>query len=94
MWVVLAYEVKMYMNMRATFGDLATLLILSGFIQRAIAESAVLHARILCDLFSSEGKRYPDDIRFSDLFEDWETGERYTNLKSQVARDEISVQRL
>jgi hypothetical protein len=88
MWGTLAYEVKMYFNMRATFGNQATLLLLSSFIRNAIAESAVLHARILCDLFSSEkkSKKYPDDIGFSDLFDDWETaGERYSNLKSHIA---------
>jgi hypothetical protein len=87
MWGALAYEVKMYFNMRATFGNPATLLILSSFIRNAIAESTVLHARILCDLFSSESKRYADDIGFPDLFDDWETvGERYMNLKSQIAQ--------
>jgi hypothetical protein len=64
----------------------ATLLLSSTFIGNAIAESAVLHARILCDLFSSEDKSHPDDVGFSDLFDDWETDERYTNLKSQVAQ--------
>ena len=63
----------------------ATSLLKSTFIGNAIAESAVLHARILCDLFSSEDKSYPDDIGFSDLFEDWENGERYGNLKSLIA---------
>lgn len=63
----------------------ATSLLSSTFIGNAIAESAVLHARILCDLFSSEDKSYPDDIGFSDLFEDWETGARYRNLKSHIA---------
>jgi hypothetical protein len=73
MWGALAYEIKMYFAMRATHGNPSTPLLLSSFIGNAIAESAILHARILCDLFSSEkkSKKYPDDIGFSDLFDDW-----------------------
>jgi len=82
MWVALEYEVKMYFNMRVTFNNPAlhsggkvvgrtgeTSLLLSSCIRRAIAESAVLHARILCDLFSSErkSKRYEDDWVFGPI---------------------------
>jgi hypothetical protein len=91
MWGALAYEIKMYFAMRATHGNPSTSLLLSGFIGNAIAESAILHARILCDLFSSESKRWEDDIGFSDLFDDWETaGERYSNLKGHIAEMEIA----
>ena len=91
MWGALAYEIKMYFAMRATHGSLSTSLLLSGFIGNAIGESAILHARILCDLFSSESKRWEDDIGFSDLFDDWETaGERYSNRKGHIAEMEIT----
>jgi hypothetical protein len=83
----------MYFNMRATFDSPAALLLLSSFIRNAIAESTVLHARILCDLFSSKSKskNHADGIGFSDLFDDWETGERYRKSQEQDRRDEISV---
>ena len=84
----LAYEVKMYFAMRATFGDNATAK-QHTWIRNAIAESAVLHARILCDLFCSEAKKasklYKDDIGFSDLLDNWDTDERYKNLKRHIA---------
>ena len=85
-WLVLAYEIRMFRYMRIAFNFPATLIVFGGPVRNAIAESAVLHARILCDLFSSESKRHEDDIGFSDLFDDWETaGERYRNLKSHIA---------
>ncbi len=85
-WVVLTYEVDMYFNMLATSRNAATFFLLNGSIRNAIAESTVLHARILCDLFSSEGKSHDNDIGFSDLFGDWEVGETYVNLKNQIAK--------
>jgi hypothetical protein len=89
MWGALAYEVKMYFAMRVTDANQATSLLLSGFIRNAIAESTVLHARILCDLFSCETKKtsklYQDDVGFSDLLNNWETDEKYKNLKSLIA---------
>jgi hypothetical protein len=93
MWGALAYEVKMYFAMRATFGDYATVK-KNTWIRNAIAESAVLHARILCDLFSSETKKtsklYKDDIGFSDLLDHWETDEKYKNLKSHIAEMKLA----
>ena len=87
MWGAFAYEVKMYTAMLVTYNSPATLPLFSVYFRNAIAESAVLHARILCDLFSSEGKSngHKDDIGFSDLFDDWETDKRYGNLKSHIA---------
>lgn len=82
-WAVLEYEVAMYLEMRRLSADPATLL-LSDPIRNALAESHVLHARILCDLFSKEKREKDDDIDFQDLFDSWDTSPRYKSLKALI----------
>lgn len=85
-WLVLAYEVQMFRYMRIAYNSPETLIVFGKPMRNAMVESTILHARILCDLFSSESKRHEDDIGFSDLFDDWKTtGERYVNLKRYIA---------
>jgi hypothetical protein len=47
---------------------------LSPVLRNAVEESAVLHTRILCEIFLSPG-REPDDIHLSQLFSDWHSSE-------------------
>lgn len=86
-WDVIGYEVQMYFGMRAILASPA--LFAGQLIKNAIVESAVLHMRILCEVFTStcpgeNPKR--DDIQFGHLFADWRTNpSRYTALQSLSA---------
>ncbi|MBV9265837.1 MAG: hypothetical protein JO061_06685 [Acidobacteriaceae bacterium] len=83
LWQVVAYEVRMF---RATHQELLK----PGFTeqpkvcQNAIEESAVLHTRILCEVFLTRGSQ-PDDITLENLFPDWRSNSKYAKLKGLIA---------
>ena len=79
-WDVIAYEVRMF---HATYGVILNsnkIKNLSNVIANAIEESAVLHTRILCDVFLNKGMD-PDDIQLSTLFPIWYTNTKYQRIK-------------
>src|SRR5262245_44514048 len=84
-WEVIGYEVKMF---NATYGRLLNS---PGFarlpyvLKNAIEESAVLHTRILCDVFLCRTNKR-DDIQLSKLFVGWPTDTRYYALKALITK--------
>jgi hypothetical protein len=83
-WEVIAYEVRMFRASYEIVLDPAALAQLQKkvFIN-AIEESAVLHTRILCEVFLDRGSE-PDDIALSRLFSDWYTDYRYRGIKRML----------
>jgi len=82
-WTILAYEVRM---LSATCEIVLNGDALSQFNKvtaNALEESAVLHTRILCEVFLSRGKE-ADDIVLQTLFPDCKTGSRYGKLNRAV----------
>jgi hypothetical protein len=60
-------------------------------LRNAMTEAAVLHARSLCEVFlslSTKKKPWPDDIRLSGLFSDWDTDTsgKFDKIKNAVSR--------
>jgi hypothetical protein len=49
----------------------------------AVEESAVLHTRILCDVFLSKSITV-DDIRLSRLFPNWHNDTKYDSIKDRI----------
>jgi hypothetical protein len=84
-WDVVAYEVRMF---RATYEIVLepdTLKKLRKVWANAVEESAVLHTRILCEVFLSRGIDQ-DDIQVSKLFPAWDTDNRYDSVKQSINR--------
>jgi hypothetical protein len=81
-WHIISYEVWMY------FGTRSTTLVLSDseiILKNAMVESAIVHARILCDIFSSKSSTIGVGIRLKDRFPDWNSDSvRLRNLKSKA----------
>src|ERR1700687_4642871 len=77
-WHIVAYEVWMYFGTRS---KMEAPTIDDDLLKIANVESAIVHARILCDIFRSKG----GDILLKEFFPDWKSGfERLKNLKSKV----------
>ena len=77
-WHIIAYEVWMYFGTRTR---MKPPIIDDNILKNATVESAIVHARILCDIFRSQG----GDISLKKLFPDWESdSDRLKNLKSKV----------
>ncbi len=54
-------------------------------LKNAIVESAIVHARILCDIFRSKDSQLGAGILLKNLFPDWRSNsERLKELKSKV----------
>jgi hypothetical protein len=84
-WDIVAYEIRMF---RATYEivlDPDTLKGLRKVWANAVEESAVLHTRILCEVFLSRGIDQ-DDIQVSRLFPAWNTDIRYHSIKRSIDR--------
>lgn len=81
--VIIAYEIRMFRATYETLLDSAALSRLEKVLQNAVEESAVLHTRILCDVFLSRSSE-PDDIILSKLFPGLRTNARYARLKGMV----------
>jgi hypothetical protein len=85
-WNVVAYEVRMF---RATYEVVLNddeFDKLSRMLRNAVEESAVLHTRILCDIFLSNSGE-PDDIILSKLMPGWHrrNNPEYDMLKTLVS---------
>jgi len=82
-WDIVAYEVRMFRATYAIMLDPVAIKALSKVFANAVEESAVLHTRILCDVFlSNSGGR--DDIQLTKLFSNWRHG-RYDKLRQRIA---------
>jgi hypothetical protein len=82
-WDVIAYEVRMF---RATYDivlDRVALAQLPKVLANAVEESAVLHTRLLCDVFLSKAIA-ADDIQLPQLFPGWYSHGRYSRVKSKI----------
>jgi hypothetical protein len=79
---VIGYEVKMFY---ATY-DITLSPALDQpplVLANAVEESAVLHTRILCDVFLDRGHA-KDNIELSQLFQHWDADNRYDKLKEMI----------
>jgi hypothetical protein len=69
-WKIIAYEVRMF---KATYeimlNPAAFARLQKKVLENAVEESAILHTRILCEIFLYSGTE-PDDIALSKLFSD------------------------
>jgi hypothetical protein len=80
-WIVIEYEVWMLQELNKI---LPTDPILSNLLLRNnITEGVVLHTRNLCDFCTS---RRLNDIKPSDLFDNYDTAPRYDTLKELMKR--------
>jgi hypothetical protein len=82
-WDVVAYEIRMFYATYEIALDPIAFGKLSKVYANAIEESAVLHTRILCDVFLSRGLG-DDDIKLSRLFPDWYSHNRYGRIKGRI----------
>ena len=69
-WETIEYEVKMFYATYKKFFSQRAHDSLPYELKNALEESAVLHTRILCDVFLSRG-RYNDDINLEHLLRGW-----------------------
>ena len=84
-WDIIGYEVRMFYATYEIVLDPSTLSQLPKVFANAVEESAVLHTRLLCDVFLSKTIG-PDDIQMSELFPDFNTSNKYGNLKAKIRR--------
>jgi hypothetical protein len=82
-WVIIAYEVRMFYATYEVVLSPAALNQLPKVLANAVEESAVLHTRILCDVFLSKATG-PDDIQLSQLFPGLYRDIRYYKLKRKI----------
>lgn len=82
-WTIVAYEVRMLSATCEIVLNAEALVKLPKVMANALEESAVLHTRILCEVFLSRGKE-PDDIALCTLFPDLKTNARYGKLERLV----------
>jgi hypothetical protein len=81
-WTVIDYEVGMFLGAR----DCLTSATSKGFplfLKNAVVESAVLHTRILCDVFLARAKA-ANDITPESLFPDWKAP-KYSKAKKLIS---------
>lgn len=83
-WAVVEYEVKMYLATHGVIFNPHLFDRLPRALKNAATECAVLHTRILCDVFLSRGKE-PDDICLDRLLPGWETDSKYAATRAAVA---------
>jgi hypothetical protein len=90
-WQMIEYEIKMFY---ATYKKLFTLSAydrLPYVLKNALEESAVLHTRILCDVFlNRRSRRWEDDILLGDLLPGWPNRAEYGKMKSM--QDKLKVE--
>jgi hypothetical protein len=87
LWDIIAYEVRMFSATYEIVLNPSALDELTKVLANAVEESAVLHTRILCDVFLSKAIG-PDDIQLSRLFSDWHTDAKYNKVKEII--DDLS----
>jgi len=66
-WVVIAYEVRMFNATYEIVLNPAALDRLPKVLANAVEESAVLHTRILCDIFLSKAVAFDDYSTFASI---------------------------
>jgi hypothetical protein len=85
-WEIIAYEVRMF---KATYeimlNPTAFAQLQKKVLENAVEESAILHTRILCEVFLDRGFEL-DDIHLSKLFLNWKIDGKYRRIR-QIQRD-------
>ena len=83
-WHIVAYEVWMYFGTRSRMKTATA--IEDDVLRNAIVESAIVHARILCDIFRSRATRQSGGILLTTLSRGWKRSDpmRYKDLRSRV----------
>lgn len=83
-WHIVAYEVWMYFGTRSKMKTNPA--IDDDVLRNAIVESAIAHARILCDTFRSRATRQSGGILLTALSREWKRSnpQRYKGLRSRV----------
>ncbi len=85
-WQIIAYEVWMYFGTRSKMKAPA---IDDEVLKNATVESAIVHARILCDIFRSRATRQGGGILLTALSKEWK--DSHLNLtKTSSRKSEIS----
>jgi hypothetical protein len=84
-WGVIGYEVKMFNATCKRLFNPSALGRLPYELKNAVEESAVLHTRILCEVFLCRPPHWPDDILLCRLFSDWSVKARYKKIKAMIA---------
>jgi hypothetical protein len=79
-WHIIAYEVWMYFGTRS---KMTAPTINDDVLKNATVESAIVHARILCDIFRSKKCKSGSGILLKKLFLDWGS-DRFKDLRSRV----------
>ena len=79
-WETIEYEVKMFYASYKKFFARSAYSRLPYVLKNALEESAVLHTRILCDIFLNPRKQ-KDDIILKDLLLGWPHNARYRKMK-------------
>jgi hypothetical protein len=82
-WLIVSYEVRMLAATCEIVLDGNALGQHRKVIANALEESAVLHTRILCEVFLSRGLE-PDDIALGNLFPDYRSDAKYAMLTQLV----------
>jgi len=83
-WSIIAYEVWMYFGTRS---KMKTPTCNDDVIRNAVVESAIVHARILCDIFLSKKSQWGGNILLADRFADWRSNSyRLKDLKSKIKK--------
>jgi hypothetical protein len=83
-WEIIAYEVRMFHATYEIVLSSAALAQLPRVLANAVEESAVLHTRILCEIFLPKAKSRCDDIQLSRLFPDWDKDTKYDRIKGII----------
>jgi hypothetical protein len=85
-WQMIEYEIKMFHATYKEFFTRSTYNRLPYVLKNALEESAILHTRILCDIFLSRSKQ-KDDIKLEHFLAGWPNNASYGNLKTK--RDKL-----
>lgn len=80
-WFIIAYEVWMYFGARSKMTGST---IDDDVLKNAIVESAIVHARILCDIFLSKKTQWGGGISLKELLRDDWKSDRLKDLTSKV----------
>ena len=79
-WQIIEYEIKMFYGTHKKLFTKSTYVSLPYVLKNALEESAVLHTRILCEVFLGlSGK--PDDVTLGNLLPGWPSDDRYDSMK-------------
>ena len=86
-WKVVFYECGMYFATLALLSIHDPAIAANEVLKNAVTESAIVHARNLCDfLLPKKGKPREDDIFLEDLTSGWDTNPDRDNLIAQLKK--------